>query len=101
MHIARNCAMHSCTTCARPAGQQAKKLSSSIVLNSDESAVAQKLSLNVHTIGIEKNPVLLVISVERSSGSVEGSSGKQMTPELLNEAFLVKTIRCKTPQRTQ
>ena len=74
-------------------------LSSSIVLNSDESAVTQKLSLNVHTIGLEKNPVLFVVSVERSSGSVEGSIGKQMTPELLNEAFLTKTTRCKSVKR--
>ena len=73
-------------------GQQAKKLSSSITLNSDESAVIQKLLLNVHSIGLEKNPVLLVISIESSSGSVEGSSGKQATPELLNKAFLAKTI---------
>ena len=34
--------------------------SSSIALNSDKSAVLQKLSLNVHTIGLEKSPVLFV-----------------------------------------
>ena len=52
------------------------KLSSSFTLNSDESKVLQKLLLNVHTLRLEKNP-LLFLSVESSSGSVEGSSGKQ------------------------
>ena len=43
--------------------------------------------------------MLFVVSVESSSGSVEGSSGKQMTPELLNEAFLVKTTLYKSVKR--
>ena len=47
---------------------------------------------NVHTIGPEKNPVLFVIPVESSSGRVEGSSGKQITPNHLNKAFLVNTV---------
>ena len=70
---------------------QAKKLSSSFTLNSDESVVLQKLSLNVHTPRLEKNPLLFLLSIESSSGSVEGSSGKQITPYLLNEAFLAKS----------
>ena len=59
---------------------QAKKLSSSFTLNSDKSVVVQKLSLNVHTLRLENNPLLFLLSMESSSGSVEGSSGKQITP---------------------
>ena len=46
------------------------------MLNNDESVVLQKLSLNVHTLHFEKNPLLFFLSVESSSGSMEGSSGK-------------------------
>ena len=99
MHIAHNCAMRSSTTCARQAGQQAKKLSSSIALNSDESAVIQKLLLNVHTIG-QKNPVLFVISVESSSESVEGSNdARTFERNVFSENYTLQI--CKTPQRTQ
>ena len=55
---------------------QAKKLSSSFALNSDELVVLQKPSLNVLTLRLERNPVLFLTSVESSSGSVEGSSSK-------------------------
>ena len=63
---------------------QAKKLSSSFTLNSDESVVLQKLSLNVHTLRLKKNSLLFLLSIESSLGSVEGSGGKQITPYKLN-----------------
>ena len=65
--------------CAIGTGQ-AKKLSSSFMLNSDESIVLQKLSFNVHTLRLKKNSLLFLLSIESSSGSVEGSDGKQITP---------------------
>ena len=57
-----------CTAVPCVPGQQAMKLSSSIALNSDESAIIQKLSLNIHTIGHEINPVLFVIHPSRECG---------------------------------
>ena len=48
----------------------------SFALNSDKSVVLQKLSLNVLTLRLERNPLLLLTSVESSPGSVEGSAGK-------------------------
>ena len=36
----------------------------------------QKLSLNVHTLCLKKNSLLFLLSIESSSGSVEGSGGK-------------------------
>ena len=47
------------TLCA----SQAKKLSSSFTLNCDESVVLQKLSLNVHTLGLKKNSLLFLLSI--------------------------------------
>ena len=58
--------------------EKVMKLSSSLMLNSDESVVLQELSLNVDTLRRDKNPPLL--SIERSSGSVEGSSDQQKMP---------------------
>ena len=65
--------------CAIGTGQ-AKKLSSSFTLNSYESVVLQKLSLNVHTVRLTKNSLLFLLSIESSSGTVEGGGGKQITP---------------------
>ena len=42
---------------------QAKKLSTSFMLNSDESVVLQKLSLNVHSLCLVKSPLLFVSSI--------------------------------------
>jgi hypothetical protein len=36
------------------------------------------------------------LSIESSPGSEKGSSGQQMTPELLNEAFSAKVTLQKT-----
>ena len=47
---------------------QATKLSSSFMLNSDESVVLQKLSLNVHTLRLKKNSLLFLLSIESSLG---------------------------------
>ena len=54
---------------------------------SDESVVLQVLSLTVHTLRIEKKPSLSLLFIGSLSGSKEGSGDRQMTPELLNEAF--------------
>ena len=80
--------LRSVTTCVRPAGYyhiiictgQAKSLSSSFTLNSDESVILQKLSLNMHTLRLKKNSLLFLLFIESSSGSVEGSGGKQIKP---------------------
>ena len=77
MQVARNCVMCSSVTCARQlATCTAKKLSSSFGLNSDESVILQKLLLNVLTLCLGRNLLLFLMSVESSSGSVEGSHGK-------------------------
>ena len=98
--------MHLIAQCAafpRVPGQLAhdaqEKLSSSFTLNSDESVVLQKLSLDVHTLHLKNNSLLFLLSIESSSGSVEGSGGKQITPYLLNEAFSAKSTRCKSVKR--
>ena len=54
---------------------QAKKFSSSFTLNSDESVILQKLSLNVLALRLKKNSLLFLLSIESSLESVEGSGG--------------------------
>ena len=58
-------------TCAICIGQ-AKKLSSSFTLNSDESVVLQKLSLNMHTLRLKKNSLLFLLSTDlaRAAGMI-------------------------------
>ena len=48
--------------------------------SNDELVDLQKLLLDVHSLRLEKNPMLFLLSVESSSGSVEGSGGKQIMP---------------------
>ena len=48
--------------------------------------------LTVRILRVEKKPSLSLLSVGSSSGSVEGSGNRQMTPELLSETFAVKAI---------
>ena len=50
------------------------------LLNSDDSVILQELSLNVHTFHLKNIPLLFVMSIESSSGSVKGSGGKQIMP---------------------
>ena len=64
------------------ASSKPKKLSSYFALNSDEWVALQELSMNVDTHCHEKNPSLFILSIEISSGSVEGSGNEQMTPKL-------------------
>ena len=48
--------------------------------------------LNVHTLHVEKKPLLPLLSIESSSGSEEGSSGQQMMPEHLNKTLSMKVV---------
>ena len=72
-----------------------KKLISSFTLNSDESVILYKLLLNVHTLRLKKNPLLFLLSIESSSGSLEGNAGKQITAERLRKPFSVKSTQLK------
>ena len=45
----------------------------------------------MHTLYVEKKPLLSLLSIESWSGSEEGGGDKQMTPELLNKAFSMKS----------
>ena len=64
---------------------EAKKLSSSFTLNNDESVVLQKLSLNVHSLCLVKNPLLFLLSVR---GELIRECGRQ--PWLANNAITVE-----------
>ena len=57
---------------------------------SDELVVLWELSLDVHTLRVEKKLLLSLLSIKRSLGSKEGGSDWQMMPELLNKAFSTK-----------
>lgn len=76
-----------------PSQHAQKKLNSSFALNSDESVVLQELSLNVHTLSLEKNPLLFLLSIESSSGSLASNTGKQITAELSKKSFSVKSTQ--------
>ena len=64
-------------------------------LFSDESVMLWELSLDMHTLCVEKKPFLSPLSIERSLGSEEGGGDRQMTPKLLNEAFSEEATRLK------
>jgi hypothetical protein len=55
------------------------------VLRSVTSQLA--ISLAIHTLRVENNLLLSLLSIESSLPSEEGGGDQQMTPELLNEAF--------------
>ena len=57
---------------------------------SDELVILWELSLDMHPLRIEKKLLLSLSSIERSLGSKEGGSDRQIMPELLNKAFSVK-----------
>ena len=63
------------------AKRKAEKLSSYIVTYSGESVNLQELSLKLHTLYLEKSPVLFIPSIKNFSENVEGSGCKQMTPK--------------------
>ena len=44
-----------------------------------------EVSLDIHTLCVEKKLLLFCLSIERSLGSEEGTCDQQMMPELLNE----------------
>ena len=73
------------------AKRKAEKLSSYIAAYGGESANLQELSLKLHTLYLEKSPVLFVLSIKNFSESMEGSGGKQMTPKLENKVFSAKS----------
>ena len=62
---------------------------------SDKLVVLWELSLDMHTLRVEKKLLLSLLSIERSLGSKEGGGDRQMMPELLNKAFLVKATQQK------
>ena len=66
-----------------------------LVLFSDESVMLWELSLDMHTLCVEKKPFLSPLSIERSLGSEECSGNRQMMPELLNKAFSGKATWLK------
>ena len=47
----------------------------------------------MHTLQVEKKPLLSLLCVEILPESKKGSDGQQMTPELLNESFSAKPNR--------
>ena len=51
------------------------------------------LSLAIHTLQVEKKPLLSLLSIEGSLPSEKGIGDQQMMPELLNEEFLAKSTR--------
>ena len=56
-----------------------EKLSSYIIATySNESVNLQELLLKLHTLYLEKSPVLFILSIENFSESVEGSGCKQI-----------------------
>ena len=57
---------------------------------SDELVVLCELSLDMHTLCVEKKLLLSPLFIKRSLGSKEGSGDQQMMPEPLNKAFSVK-----------
>ena len=70
--------------------KKAKKLGSVLALFSDESINLWELSLDMHTLCVEKKPFLSPLSIERLLGSEKGGGDQQMIPELLKEAFSAK-----------
>ena len=86
--------------------RKAEKLRSYIATYGGESVNLQELSLNLHTLYLEKSPGLFILSIENFSESMEGSSYKQMTPKLENKAFSAKStqymgVKChKEPYNT-
>ena len=61
---------------------------------SDESVELNDLSLDLLTSRIEKKPSLSPLFTENSSQEVKKAGDQQMSPELLNEAFSMKSIQC-------
>jgi hypothetical protein len=51
------------------------------------------LSLAMHTLGVENKPILSLLSIESSLPRENGGGDQQMTPKLLNEAFLAKSTQ--------
>ena len=63
-------------------------------MTSDKSVELLDLSLDLFTSLHEKKPSLSLLSIESSSTSEEGRGGQQVSPELLNKAFLTKATQC-------
>ena len=53
--------------------------------------VLYKLLLKLHTLYLEDSPLIFIMSIENSSGSIEG---KWMMAELENKVFPAKSARC-------
>ena len=64
-------------------------------MTSDELVKLQHLSLKLHTLYLEKRLIMFIFSIENSPGSMEGSSSRQMTPELENKALSGKYMQSK------
>ena len=64
-------------------------------MTSDELVKLQHQSLKLHTLYLEKRLVMFIFSIENSPGSMEGSSSRQMTPELENKALSGNYIQSK------
>ena len=56
---------------------------------SDEPVILLDLLLTMHTLWVEKKPLLSLLSIESLSGE-EGSGDQQVMPELLNKEFSAK-----------
>jgi hypothetical protein len=59
----------------------------------DEPVVLLDLSLAIHTLRVEKTPLLSHLFIQSSSGSEKGGGDLQMTPELLNRVFSAKSTQ--------
>ncbi len=59
----------------------------------DEPVVLLNLSLAIHTVRVEKKPLLSLLFIKSSSGSEERGGDLQMMPELLNGVFSAKSTQ--------
>jgi hypothetical protein len=55
---------------------------------------ASSLSLAIHTLRVEKKPLLSLLFIESSLPSEEGVGDQQMMPNLLNKVFSAKSTQC-------
>ena len=66
------------------------------MVTSDELDELYELSLDLHTNVLEMKRLLSLSLIESSIRSEEGSSGQQMSPELFNKAFSMKSTQFRS-----
>jgi hypothetical protein len=73
--------------------QKAKKPICQRATISDEPVVLLDLSIAIHTLQVEKKPLLSLLSIENLLPSEECGGDQQMMLELLNKAFIAKSTQ--------